>query len=94
MTHALPVVDHALLCTSITGDSVQEALKAVERGNASGADVLELRLDMYKDFSSETDLQALTDACELPYIVTYRPLWEGCGSWPATSTHPALVHPG
>lgn len=59
---------------------MQEALKAVERGNASGADVLEIRLDLYKDFSSEEDLKALMEACKLPYIVTYRPLWEGCGA--------------
>ena len=71
MAHGLPDVDHSLLCTSITGDSVQAALKAVQRGNASGADVLELRLDMYKDFSSEEQLKSLTDACKLPYIVTY-----------------------
>lgn len=78
MTYALPVVDHALLCTSITGSNMQEALTGVERGNTSGADVLELRLDLYKDFSSEHDLQALIGACQLPYIVTYRPMWEGC----------------
>lgn len=58
---------------------MQEALKGVERGNTSGAEVLELRLDLYKDFSSEKDLQALIGACRLPFIVTYRPIWEGYG---------------
>jgi 3-dehydroquinate dehydratase / shikimate dehydrogenase len=57
---------------------MKDALEAVVRGNTSGAEVLELRLDLYKDFSSVEDLEALVSACKLPYIVTYRPVWEGC----------------
>lgn len=75
--HGLPDVDRALLCTSVTGTSVDEALEGIAKGNVSGADVLELRLDFYKDFTSTDQLQKLMDACELPYIVTYRPSWEG-----------------
>lgn len=73
----LPNVDRALLCTSITGTSVAEALELIAEGNQSGADVLELRLDFYLDFSSSEQLKTLMDACEVPYIVTYRPSWEG-----------------
>lgn len=76
-THGLPDVDRALLCTSITGLSVEDALEGIAKGNCSGADVLELRLDFYKDFSSTDQLKTLMDACKVPYIVTYRPSWEG-----------------
>jgi hypothetical protein len=41
-------------------------------------DVLELRLDFLQDFEPARDLEALMAACPLPYIVTYRPTWEGC----------------
>jgi len=74
----LPNVDRALLCTSITSKSVDEAVAGILKGNSSGADVLELRLDFYKDFDSVEQLELLMNTCEVPYIVTYRPSWEGC----------------
>jgi 3-dehydroquinate dehydratase/shikimate dehydrogenase len=39
--------------------------------------VLELRLDFLQDFKPDTDLDRLMAACSLPYIITYRPKWEG-----------------
>jgi 3-dehydroquinate dehydratase / shikimate dehydrogenase len=67
-----------MLCTSITAVSVSEALKEMVVANSCGADMLELRLDYYKDFEQSQHLQQLMDACELPFIVTCRPEWEGC----------------
>jgi 3-dehydroquinate dehydratase/shikimate dehydrogenase len=43
-----------------------------------GVDVLELRLDFLQDFAPERDLDLLMGACSpLPYIITFRPTWEG-----------------
>lgn len=44
----------------------------------TGVDVLELRLDFLQDFQADRDLERLMAACSsLPYIITYRPTWEG-----------------
>lgn len=67
-----------MLCTSITASTVEEALSTIEAGNTSGADLLELRLDFYRDFDVQQHLKLLMAACKLPYIVTFRPDWEGC----------------
>jgi hypothetical protein len=44
---------------------------------AAGVDVLELRLDFIQDFQPDRDLDKLMRAATLPYIITYRPKWEG-----------------
>ena len=41
------------------------------------ADMVELRLDFLEPFQPERDLETLLGSCEMPYIVTYRPIWEG-----------------
>jgi 3-dehydroquinate dehydratase type I len=81
----------ALVCSSITADSVQSALHTIEKANVSGADVLELRLDFYQDFESQQHLEQLMDACKLPFIVTCRPTWEGCGCQYVTACMPSLL---
>lgn len=45
----------------------------------TGVDVLELRLDFLQDFEPDRDLDRLMGAAGSlgPYIVTYRPTWEG-----------------
>jgi hypothetical protein len=75
----------ALLCTSIAAESVATALDTISAANESGADVLELRLDFYRDFNGMSHLQQLLDACNLPTIATFRPEWEGYG------VHPLLI---
>ena len=65
------------ICTSVTADTVGGMLAEIEEATAAGVDVIELRLDFLKDFSPETDLERLMGACSMPYIVTYRPTWEG-----------------
>ncbi|KAI8473685.1 MAG: type I 3-dehydroquinase-domain-containing protein [Monoraphidium minutum] len=65
------------ICTSVTADTVAGALAEIGEAAAAGADVIELRLDFLKEFDPSSDLKALMDACKVPYIVTYRPTWEG-----------------
>lgn len=66
-----------MICTSVAGATVAEALETIKTANQSGADLLELRLDFYEDFAAERHLKQLLDACAVPKIVTYRPSWEG-----------------
>jgi hypothetical protein len=70
------------ICTSVTADSVQGMLAEIEEATAAGVDVIELRLDFLAEFNPETDLKALMDACSVPFIVTFRPSWEGCAAAP------------
>jgi 3-dehydroquinate dehydratase / shikimate dehydrogenase len=77
---SVPDSGRALLCTSITADSVQSALDMIVLANGSGADIVELRLDFYKNFQPQKHLKQLMEACRLPFIVTYRPEWEGCAT--------------
>jgi hypothetical protein len=67
----------ALICTSVTATTVKAFLEEIREAEASGVDVVELRLDFIADFDPERDLDALLAACTIPYIVTYRPKWEG-----------------
>jgi len=66
------------ICSSVTADTVEGFLAEIEEATAAGVDVIELRLDFIKDFNPSTDLKPLVDACKVPYIVTFRPTWEGC----------------
>ncbi|CAA6654210.1 unnamed protein product [Spirodela intermedia] len=52
-------------------------LDDVGRAKASGADVVEIRLDHLAAFSPRRDLELLFRARPLPFIITYRPKWEG-----------------
>ncbi|KAK9845273.1 hypothetical protein WJX81_001847 [Elliptochloris bilobata] len=53
----------------------------IDEAAALQADIIELRLDFLQDLTEpERTLQSLFSACQahgLPYIVTYRPNWEG-----------------
>lgn len=67
----------ALICTSVTATTISAFLEEIKEAEASGVDVIELRLDYISDFNPERDLEVLMAACTLPYIVTFRPKWEG-----------------
>lgn len=67
----------ALICTSVTAPTVPAFIEEIREAVAAGVDVVELRLDFLKDFDVERDLELLMAACPIPYIVTYRPKWEG-----------------
>jgi 3-dehydroquinate dehydratase/shikimate dehydrogenase len=66
-----------LICTSVTADSKEAFLAEIAEATAAGVDLIELRLDFIKDFDPSKDLEPLMTACTVPYIVTYRPKWEG-----------------
>eukprot|EP00882_Tetradesmus_deserticola_P017015 GHRQ01018201.1.p1 GENE.GHRQ01018201.1~~GHRQ01018201.1.p1 ORF type:complete len:485 (+),score=174.84 GHRQ01018201.1:201-1655(+) len=69
--------EKCLICTSITAPSMDAFLQEIAEASATGVDVLELRLDFIQDFEPMKDLERLMSACSMPYIVTYRPAWEG-----------------
>ncbi|GLI68149.1 hypothetical protein VaNZ11_012486 [Volvox africanus] len=65
------------ICTSVTATTVDTFLAEIQEAAASGVDIIELRLDFIADFDPERHLQQILSSCPLPYIVTYRPVWEG-----------------
>ena len=72
------IAEKTLICTSVTADSLDGFLAEIEEARSTGVDVIELRLDFIKDFEPMRDLEQLMQACgSMPYIVTYRPTWEG-----------------
>lgn len=82
----------ALLCTSIVANSFSTATVAIDAANCSGADVIEIRLDKILDLQPNVHLKPLFESCKLPFIVTYRPKWEGCVlcMCPAAADHTPL----
>jgi 3-dehydroquinate dehydratase/shikimate dehydrogenase len=67
----------ALICTSVTAPTMAAFLDEIKEAEANGVDIIELRLDYITDLNPERDLEVLMAACTLPYIITYRPKWEG-----------------
>ena len=66
-----------LLCTSVTASTFAEAVNEIHQIAEEGADLIELRLDMLKDFNVEHHLQQLLATTNVPKVVTMRPVWEG-----------------
>ncbi|XP_044499972.1 bifunctional 3-dehydroquinate dehydratase/shikimate dehydrogenase, chloroplastic-like isoform X2 [Mangifera indica] len=66
-----------LICVPIIGDSVEQMLVDAGKAKASGADLVEIRLDSLKSFSPHEDLKIIIKDCPLPTLFTYRPTWEG-----------------
>jgi hypothetical protein len=65
------------ICTSVTAKTVPACLEEIKEAEAAGVDLIELRLDFIDGFDTSRDLLPLMQACGVPYIVTYRPVWEG-----------------
>lgn len=65
------------ICTSVTAATVDAFLAEIQEAASSGVDIIELRLDFITDFNVERDLDRIMKSCPLPYIITYRPVWEG-----------------
>ena len=65
------------ICSSVTADTVDGAVAEIAEAIAAGVDIVELRLDFLQQFDPQADLKRLMDACTVPYIVTFRPTWEG-----------------
>ncbi|XP_031373667.1 bifunctional 3-dehydroquinate dehydratase/shikimate dehydrogenase, chloroplastic-like isoform X2 [Punica granatum] len=66
-----------LICVPIMGDSIDKMAIDMDRAKASGADLVEIRLDCLKTFSPNEDLKTIMKASPLPTLITYRPKWEG-----------------
>ena len=69
-----------MVCTSVTASTMAAFLEEIKEAAAAGVDIIELRLDCISDFDAGRDLETLMAATPQPYIVTYRPKWEGCVS--------------
>mmetsp|Transcript_20931 Transcript_20931/g.45776 ORF Transcript_20931/g.45776 Transcript_20931/m.45776 type:complete len:609 (+) Transcript_20931:186-2012(+) len=67
----------SLICTSVTATTVEAFTKEIQEAEGYGVDIVELRLDFIKDFDTERDLPRIMSSCTRPFIVTYRPKWEG-----------------
>ncbi|KAJ9513859.1 hypothetical protein QJQ45_020935 [Haematococcus lacustris] len=65
------------ICVSVTATTVKSFIHEIEEVERAGADIVELRLDYIKDFDTERDLARIMASCSRPYIVTFRPQWEG-----------------
>lgn len=67
----------ALLCSSLTTDTVEGMVAEGKEAKEAGADVAEIRLDFLDKFEADKDLEYMLQNIPLPCIVTYRPSWEG-----------------
>lgn len=75
--------DRCLVAVSCTSPDLPAFLAEIKEIASSGADLVELRLDLLRDFDPGRDLDAILDAAKkagLPFIVTCRAGWEG-GGW-------------
>eukprot|EP00197_Chlamydomonas_leiostraca_P004102 CAMPEP_0202872118 /NCGR_PEP_ID=MMETSP1391-20130828/20452_1 /ASSEMBLY_ACC=CAM_ASM_000867 /TAXON_ID=1034604 /ORGANISM="Chlamydomonas leiostraca, Strain SAG 11-49" /LENGTH=542 /DNA_ID=CAMNT_0049553083 /DNA_START=98 /DNA_END=1726 /DNA_ORIENTATION=+ len=76
-TAEAPTKTSGFITCSVTATTVQAFIDEIQEVAKSGVDIIELRLDFLKDFDTERDLKMIMASCPLPYIVTYRPKWEG-----------------
>ena len=65
-----------MIAVSIAGPTAAEAAAQIEAARRAGADLAEVRLDLFQ----EPDLGPLLEKKSLPLIATVRPAWEG-GGW-------------
>ena len=61
-----------LVCTPIMADSVDKMIVNIAKAKASGADLVEIRLDSLKVFDPHDDLKVLINGCPLPALFTCR----------------------
>ncbi|KAL5848141.1 hypothetical protein ACOSQ4_006154 [Xanthoceras sorbifolium] len=66
-----------LICVPVMAESVEKMVVDIYKAKASGADLVEIRLDSLTGFSPRGDIEALIRECPLPTLFTYRPNWEG-----------------
>ncbi|XVF42543.1 hypothetical protein PTKIN_Ptkin01aG0371900 [Pterospermum kingtungense] len=66
-----------LLCTPITGTTVEQMLTEMQMAMGIGSDVVEIRLDCLTSFNPLQDLDILIKQSPLSTLVTYRPIGEG-----------------
>lgn len=61
-----------LICVPIMGETIDRMKIDMHKAKASGADLVEIRLDSLKNFSHFEDLNSLIKERPLPAIFTYR----------------------
>ena len=61
-----------LICVPIMGESIDKMKIDMHKAKASGADLVEIRLDSLKNFNHFEDLNSLIKERTLPAIFTYR----------------------
>ncbi|KAI4303532.1 hypothetical protein MLD38_039146 [Melastoma candidum] len=66
-----------LICAPVMAESVDQMLGQIRTAKGQGADLVEIRIDFLKNFSSKQDLEVLIKQSSLPTLITYRPKWEG-----------------
>uniref|UniRef100_A0A2P2L5F7 Putative 3-dehydroquinate dehydratase/shikimate dehydrogenase n=1 Tax=Rhizophora mucronata TaxID=61149 RepID=A0A2P2L5F7_RHIMU len=66
-----------LICAPIMRETVDKMLIDTHKAKASGADLVEIRLDSLKTFNPLQHLTAIIKHSPLPTLFTYRPTWEG-----------------
>ncbi|KAK2992669.1 hypothetical protein RJ640_014919 [Escallonia rubra] len=67
-----------LICAPLMADTVSQMAGLMDLAKSSGADLVEIRLDSLKSFSSpKAEIEFLVQRCPLPTLFTYRPIWEG-----------------
>lgn len=60
------------ICASLSANTVEGMLAQEVEAKETGADVMEIRLDLIHDFEAKRDLPRLMSARSLPAIITYR----------------------
>ncbi|KAL7090366.1 hypothetical protein ACP275_12G036200 [Erythranthe tilingii] len=69
--------NETLICAPLMADTVDQVVNLMHKSKATGADIVEIRLDHLKSFDPHSDIQKLIKECPLPTLFTYRPIWEG-----------------
>lgn len=67
------------ICATLTATTVQDAHEQMRQAADSGANLAELRLDLFNEsFSADKDLKQLLSSSSLPLLVACRPASLGC----------------
>lgn len=61
-----------LICVPIIGESIEKMVTDIDRAKASGADLVEIRLDSLKTFNADEDIETIIKASPLRTLFTYR----------------------
>lgn len=61
-----------LICVPIMGESVDKMVVDMGKANASGADLVEIRLDGLKNFNPHENIKTLIKESPVPTLFTYR----------------------
>lgn len=61
-----------LICVPVMGESVEKMAIDMHRAKASGADLVEIRLDSLKTFIPDEHIRTIIKASPLPTLFTYR----------------------